>query len=395
MSTPAANVVKIDWKEVCPWTILFQAFGLAFHVRQVFVGVIAAGLIAGAQWWIQGIAFPYANLQHDVTRHYLSYWPMAPMVDLVSPIWWAGINPDNLGRPASAPPIEALGLAHYGFYWTSVTWLGVGRSALLLVWTLLVGGLAGGIIARRAALEFTREENANLWQTTRFVFSRAIDYLSAPLLPLCGVVALGLCGVLLGCLARGIPGLLSAVTAIWIVLLAFGILAACLTFAVVAGWPMMVAAVSVNAGDGFDALSRGFGFVLDRWRYYAWCALFLTVYGNVALFIMLTAIRWGDALASESISLGLGSQQQTVWAANGANSPWHVTLCLLLTGFAYSFFWSGMSLTYLLLRKSLDNAPLKDIFVDDGSSEQDGLGALLNKNPPSEPPTLLPIIDLP
>ncbi|MDB5386167.1 MAG: hypothetical protein JWM11_1813 [Planctomycetaceae bacterium] len=386
MSTPAANVVKIDWKQVCPWMILFQTIGLAFHLRQIFVGLVAAGLIALAQWYIQGVALPYANLPCDLTHQLWSRWPLAPLVDLVSPIWVAGCVVSLSDANSTPGPV---------LIWSGLTWYGLARCCLLVTWTLLIGGLAGGILSRRAAFQFAREESVSLWQTTQFVLKRAIDYLSAPILPLCGVIAIGLCGLLAGWLANGIPNATSGLAAIWIVPWAFGVLAACLLFTVFAGWPMMVAAVSVNAGDGFDALSRGFGFVLDRWRYYAWCTLLMIAYGNLAIFIILTALSWGDSLASESISLGLGTQPHAAWTLTAENNPWYWTISLLLTGFAYSYFWSGMTLIYVLLRKSLDNAELTDIFVDAGTAEEDDLGALLNKNPPSEPPTLLPIIDLP
>jgi hypothetical protein len=266
---------------------------------------------------------------------------------------------------------------------------------MMLAWTLLIGGLAGGILARRAALEFAKEESASLWQSTQFVCKRAIDYVSAPFLPLGGVLVLGLCCVLLGLVARAIPYSESFLAAIWISPVVCGILMACLTFAVFAGWPMMVAAVSINAGDGFDALSRGFGFVLDRWRYYAWCVFLLLLYGNVVMRIVLLAIFWGDLLAGGTIGFGFGSPPQAAWNLNSPTHPWRWLVSLFSTGFAYSFFWSGMALTYLLLRKSLDNAELTDIYVDDSGAESDGLAALLNKPPPADPPTLLPIIDLP
>jgi hypothetical protein len=385
MSTPAANVVKIDWKQVCPWTILFQAFGLALHVRQIFVGVIAAGLIAGAEYLIQGSALPYANLNPDLSQQYFSQWPLAPLMDLMYPLECATYNAE--------PSVSGV---RPFFAYVGMNWYGLGRCCLLLAWTLLVGGLAGGILCRRAAFEFAREESVSLWQTTRFVLKRAVDYLSAPALPICGVFAIVLVGLLCGWLMRAIAISGIDLAAMWIFPLAFGILAACLSFAIFAGWPMMVAAVSINGGDGFDALSRGFGFVIDRWRYYAWCTLLLILYGNVTLYILLTFIHWGDLLASESIFLGLGSQPHAnVWTFTSAESPWRWPLSLLLTGYAYSFFWSGMTLTYLLLRKSLDNAELNDVYLDEATVDPDGLGSLVTKPPTSEPPTLLPIIDLP
>jgi hypothetical protein len=88
MSTPATHVVKVDWKQVFPWLILFQTFGLSFHVRQVFVGMVAALLITLGKWLILGIsweslfALPYFGVE------YCSLWPLAPFQDLTLATSW-------------------------------------------------------------------------------------------------------------------------------------------------------------------------------------------------------------------------------------------------------------------------------------------------------------------
>jgi hypothetical protein len=383
MSTPAANVVKIDWKQVCPWFVLFQTFGLALHVRQILVGSIAAIAIGAPQWYMLGESMPYVHFSPAPGNLTAYFWPLAPLVDLVSSLFHTSHNSAVVFPNGEiSNPSQVL------------TWFDLGRGMLLTGWTLVVGGLAGGILTRRAAFEFAREESVGLWKSTRYVLGRSLDYFSAPLLPLCGVLAIGICGLVTGWVLRGLPSPTSLVAALWLVPLLFGVLAACLLFTVFAGWPMMVAAVSVNGGDGFDALSRGFGFVLDRWRYYAFCLLFLVAYGNVALSIVLTALQWGESFANSSISMGL-SQIAHATTLGAANDPWHCFLSILLTGFAYSFFWSFMTVTYLLLRKSLDNAELDNIYLDENPNEPDGLAALLKKNPVPDPTRdLLPIITI-
>lgn len=381
MSLPVTHVVKVSWKQILPWLILWQSFGLALHVRQVLVGSLAAFAIAVPHWYLLGESMPYVHLQPSPTNIQGVLWPLAPVMDLLAPLMQTAETTES-------------GLV------AIPTWTTVGKGVFLTLWTLLIGGLAGGVLARRAAFEFAREESTGLWKTSRFVFGRAADYLSAPLLPLAAVVFIGVCGMLSGWFAGLIGRAISLesgiLTAIWILPLVCGVFAACLSLAIIAGWPMMVAAVSVNGGDGFDALSRGFGCVLDRWRYYAFCTLFLLLYGNVALFMTLVVLNWGEALTNSSIALGLGALPHPAWTLDSALNPWHCFLSILFTGFAYSFFWSGMTLTYLLLRKSLDDAELDSIYLDDPVDDSDGLAALLKKNPvPEQAPTLLPIIDLP
>lgn len=381
MSTPATHVVKVDWKQVFPWMILFQTFGLSLHVRQIFVGIVAALLIAAGKWLILGREWTHALPLPPLGGPYYSLWPLAPLEDLAISITWLRQAISLLQGPlivVSTPSLSELT-----------------RLVLMFLWTVVVGGLAGGILSRRAAIEFAKEESASLWQTTRYVWKRAIDYVSAPLLPMCGVAVIGTCCLVMGLVVQMVPYSENVLAFIWIGPLLCGILMVCLTVAVFAGWPMMVAAVSINGGDGFDALSRGFGFVLDRWRYFAWCVFLHFLYGNIVMRIVLLAIFWGNVLAGGMVATGLGRQPFDGGPITSSISPWLWLVSLFSMGFAYSFFWSGMTLTYLLLRKSLDNAELTDVYIDESSADPDGLTALLNKNPPTDPPTLLPIIDLP
>lgn len=385
MSTPPANVVKIDWKHVAPWTALFQTFGLALHVRQVFVGTIAALLIAAPQWNLlddAGKAFTLAINTNRLTFADSATWTMAPLLDLIRPLF------SFTSSEVTVPDLTTSD--------QSVPWSAQAVRLGLMIWTFIIGGLAGGILVRRAGIEFTREESLSLRATIRYVLKRSFDYISAPLLPFCGVLAIGLMGVALGLLFRLIPGSIHVLAATWIVPLTCGVLAATLLFAVIAGWAMMVSAISINSGDGFDALSRGFGCVLDRWRYYAFCVAILLGYGYVALFIVLKLLEWGHEFAVTALIMGLGQLGATINTPGPMHETWNLFISLLLRGLAYSFFWSGMMLTYLLLRKSLDNAELNSIYVDEPENSPDGLAALRQKNPvPEAMPTLLPIIELP
>ncbi len=379
MATPVAQVVKVNWKLVFPWLALFRALGLALHVRQIFVGMIAVLLIAAGENIIGAIPLP-RGLPGTPFDSSLVSWVLLPWVDLIYPLLpkWMFSNSATFSSP--------------GLDWSDKL-----RILFRFTWVFVIGGLAGGILVRRAGMEFAREESVGLLSTVRFVLKRSVDYLSAPALPLGAVAALWVPLWLLGFVAEvisapvglGLGGYL--LFAVWGLVHAVGIVMAILLIAVFLGWPMMIAAVSINGGDGFDGLSRGFGFVLDRWRYYAWCVLLMIFYGGLSLCLVMIVLRGGEYLALAALSSGASG-----WYTQGTESPWHILKSILVRGFAYSFFWSSMAIIYLVLRQSVDNAELHDIYVEGSPQDSDGLQSLINPSlPDPPPPTLLPIINQP
>ena len=142
MSTPPANVVKIDWEHVAPWTALFQTFGLALHVRQVFVGTIAALLIAAPQWNLlddAGKVFSFAISTNRLTFADSATWTMAPLLDLIRPLF------SFTSSEVTVPDLTTSD--------QSVPWSAQAVRLGLMIWTFIIGGLAGGILVRRAGIE--------------------------------------------------------------------------------------------------------------------------------------------------------------------------------------------------------------------------------------------------
>ena len=379
MATPVAQIVKVNWKLVFPWLALFRALGLALHGRQICVGVTAVLLIAVGERLIGGIPFPQNIPALEVGSPLIS-WVLLPWVDVAYPL----VSPAAFRDPVAVISRETTG---------SWTWL---QPLLRFVWILVVSSLAGGVLVRRAGMEFAKEDSVGLLATIRFVMNRCVDYLSAPTLPLAAVWFLGLLLWCTGLLIRAIPDAAYLVSAAWGCALIIGIVMAVLSIAVFLAWPMMIAAVSINGGDGFDGLSRGFGFVLDRWRYYAWCVGIMATYGSLSLLLAVEVLRLGDFFAITSLSAGANETYVRFLPEVLPGSVWPCSVSLVVRGFAYSFFWSSMAMIYLVLRQSLDNAELHDIYVEGTGPESDGLPSLVNPvQPAPQSPTLLPIINQP
>lgn len=389
MATPVTEVVKINWKQIFPWLALFRALGMSLHVRQVMVGVIAVSLIAAGQTWLLESPFPRPSILYsqDLGGDFSeSVW--VPVADQVYPLIMPYLIVDP-GATAPSPPTA----------WQLTKLL------LTIAWGLIIGSLAGGVLARRSAFEFAREESLSLKEAVLYVKRRSFDYLSAPALPLCAALALGLVLILAGSIARWLPGGGYLVSATWSLLYLCGLTMAVLLLTVLAAWPMMVAAVSVNGGDGFDALSRGFGFVMDRWRYYAWCLCIMTAYGGLCALMLGLAKQYGETLILASLSRGWGPSAITDLPRLLPAGAWENCLSLIGSGLAYSFFWSSMTIIYVVLRKSVDNADLQELYLDGGPENADDLQALINPQIPPAPraddahsppgPTLLPIIEPP
>lgn len=368
MATPVAEVVKVNWKQLCPWLALFRALGLSLHVRQVFVGTVAATLMTLIS---MGVAGPSVVDQPSLTNTELDLSVCRPLLDVA--------------RPIMGPHTPSLvGAGHPG-------WLDLVKLLVELVFAFVIVGFAGGILVRRAAFEFCREETLSLKDAGQYVLSRWLDYLSAPALPMGGVLSLMAGLMLLGGLVRIIPGLSYVVAALWGLVVIVGLGTGLLLVLTLAAWPMMIAAVSVSGADGFDALSRGFGFVIDRWRYYGWCVVVMCAYGGLCLMIGLVIKFVGEqVLATYMIRRSTALELPQLLSAG----TWSVVLTIIYRGLSYSFFWSSITIIYLVLRKSVDNAELTDVHFEGGPSESDDLQALIN--PQLGPgPTLLPIIDPP
>ena len=86
MATPVAEVVKVNWKQLFPWLALFRAPGLALHVRQIFVGVVAAGLIELGHSILLGSYQPRRLRHMTLFSEDFLVWIWAPLLDLIWPL---------------------------------------------------------------------------------------------------------------------------------------------------------------------------------------------------------------------------------------------------------------------------------------------------------------------
>lgn len=113
--------------------------------------------------------------------------------------------------------------------------------------------------------------------------------------------------------------------------------------------------------------------------------------------VVFMVMRIGEVFSLWSLTQGSGLTKVGDLTLPALLPPkgWEICLNLIGAGLAYSFFWSNMAVIYVVLRKSVDNANLDDIYVDGELPASDELQSLLNLQMPAAGPTLLPIIDPP
>lgn len=302
-------------------------------------------------------------------------------------------------------------------FWARVYFL------LVLVWTLAVWALFGGAIARNAAVQIARQEKIGPLEALRFAARRYISLLTAPLFPLVIVAVIVLVLVIFG-LFHMIPGFGDIVVdgLFWWLPLLLGLAMAVVLVGLV-GWPLMIATVSTEGTDTWEAVSRSYSYVYQApWHYIFYGAVAL-VYGAVLVFfvglmgsLMVYLAKWGVSQGTarvrepsylfvyaptsfgwRALLLEGGKVDGEVLAENGrineraysklvGNDPdyqgadrmtwynkvgaflvavWLYLAFLLILGFGYSYFWSAGTIIYLLLRRKVDDAEMDEIYLEE------------------------------
>ncbi|MDD4891616.1 MAG: hypothetical protein PHU85_16990, partial [Phycisphaerae bacterium] len=172
------------------------------------------------------------------------------------------------GQPGQDPLglLASLALMGYGIIWLAAThWV---YAILLFVPMLLIWSVAGGAIARAAALQATRDEKAGITECVKFGLKKVLSFLASPLVPVVVFLVVGLLTALVVGLAGTIPGF----GGIWLgitfgLALIGGVIMAFLLIGLLAGGLLMAPTIAVEGSDTFDACTRSYQFVLARpWR---------------------------------------------------------------------------------------------------------------------------------
>ena len=352
VETPGMMPVdRIPFRRWFPWIRLTQAISLALSVRQLVIAMLAVGAL-----WLGHIGverlLPESRVATSFTvtlgsdRNFATIprlpWPPSQISELAQP--WKEIV---------APAYFAL-LPNQN--WSLRLRLKAHLICSLFIWTLF--GLA---LCRQAGRRFSCEEQGSLRRSLKFGATRWWRGIVAPLIPAAAATLLAL-----GALLLILPGRMPVVGTPFLVLVSPIIVLLCfaaawLLIAIALGWPLMIAAVSVDDCDGFGGLSRSYSMWTGRPWYYAWCVI-------VSAFVGVIATALAGAIGLVTISLIRLVSLQALSASSTVQWLMHLVhfiIALLFQAYCVSFFWTCATISYLMLRQSVDSMPLEIIAPDE------------------------------
>lgn len=380
---PSGGIVhEVRWSDALPWWILFRAAGAAFAPTVIFLALF--GVVAMEAGWSAcdraGLAVPVTGghvVLTQVGRGDLALLsprgenstrtslPMRTQAIPWLPSWVAPMIPETL--------VDLMVLVAIPFQPTSAMSDVLAASARL-AWFILVWAIFGTAITRCVAIKLAGEEPVGPVGAIAYGSKKWPPAVSSVLFVLVGIFALSIPGALLGLAMRTDLGTY-VVGLLWPLVLLGAVVLAILAIGVAVGWPLMVAAVGVERADSFQAISTAFSYVYQRPLHYAFHAL-------VALIVAIPACAAAGVLAETTATLamwaasfGMGHDRTAVVvtqlgsdggaAALGPLRFWTHGLVTLVTAFAWGYFWSLATASYLVLRHEVDGTEMDEVVIDE------------------------------
>jgi len=412
MPDPKPPLGDVAWWELFPWLRLLRALRVALQARLIVLGAIGLlGTIFG--WWLIGSMFTTAGGTNETRlATWIAAYGSCPWTDhSASP---GNEAPFASGRLARGPNFTDLGAANselgseMGVAETRSSSIGqpprLGRApsdpvfsiwwqlsapfrqafdadlrftelAFLLMcalWALAVWGLMGGMITRMAAMRLGRDEGVGLAEAFSHARRRWTSYFAAPLFPLLGVMLIVIPLAIGGALMRFDVGVyLGAV--LWPLALIAGLVIALLLAGAGLGWPLMWATISTEGTDCFDALSRSYSYVYAHPLRYLLYMSFVAFWGLLGWYLV--SMFGGGVIHVTAWAASWGTGNERMWGEildghgtagfMGAIGFWNGCVRVLISGFAYAYFWTASTAVYLVLRHEVDGAEMDEVYVDE------------------------------
>lgn len=359
------NVRPTRLARLFPWTRLLRAPSIALDTRKLVLGAI--GLILS---WIgtTGLDRMFQREVHTsiLSRSQTMIGPSPSVTSL-----------DSMLRIVAEPFVVMI-QPFFRIFQTEPGLDGFFHAILSAIWLVLVWGILGGAIARIAAIQHSTGRRIGLVPAVRFALTRFVPLVGAPLSPMIGIAFFTVLCVPIGLLYR-IPGNVGTTLAgiLGFLPMLAGLVMALLLAGLAIGWPLMTATVAVEADDAFDTLSRSYSYVTQRPGLYGAYALVSWGVGIIgfAVISLLSGLViqmaiWGltfGGVAPRVSGLFLGDPNLGETPA-AIHSFWISAVRLLTHSWLYGYFFTAVTLIYVLLRKDVDGTPFHEL---GGMSSQD------------------------
>lgn len=402
MTDKHITVDAIRWHSVLPWLHLLRAGRLAFRLRVWLLGFAAVAVFGWSSWALEKLPF-IDGIYAGPSGPFVPTSPGIPHIKNAggpghtSPTLSMILRGDLKGMESAITtmlfwPVEMvstpLGLLHLRHNsWSKLAHLWTWGLFALIVWGILAGALT-----RMIGMRFARDESLSLRKALAFSLRNWQSYVYAPLLPMLGVLLLAAVGDGFGLLSN----LCSSLSAVLATLLAFvptlcGLAMSALLLLTVIAWPLMVAAISVEGSDGFDGLSRAFGYVMNRPLYFVFLVLLTKYVAALAIAVPWVVCETGLWLAEWSLHWSIAEHAAYVGLVTDF---WASVVHGLQIGAVVSFFWSATVVIYFLLRQSDDGTPLDQVYIPGPPPKPEPLplvGVAASQQPVIERPVTEPV----
>lgn len=427
-----ANTTDDGWLEASGLLHIFRILGLAVHPAKLGIGLLAIivtfllGWTLDAIWQLrsgvdeQAIARfvvateldqPYEQRNGDfgIFQVFRDHQRRCVLGFLGSSIPGASVAAGTsvgtyMQVHSAAQPLRNLAGVMIGSWWLMrhhtlyAVFFGFGA---LLIWSF-----AGGAICRLAAVQFARDEKLTAGPALRYARAKLFGgFFLAPCIPLILIGATALL-LALGGLVLLIPvlGDLIAGLAFFLALVG-GFVISMLLLGIIVGGSLFWPSVAVEGADAFDAFSRGLSYPLSKpwkWAMYTVITLvyasFCWVFVNLFTYLMLTVTRSMVSFGTAPFGWGLNDAEgptlnklERIWPLGGPNNlyvlpdwsqlAWYEHISAVLVGFCVvmviglmwsflaSFYFSGSTVIYFLLRRDVDGTELSDLYLDAAEKE--------------------------
>ncbi len=415
MPESTVDFTKIDWKKTFPWVRLFRVFRTAIDLRMLLLGCVAVVLLSTGDAVLSHL--PYAPPREKLDT--LFGWNERPTgAAAFAPPEATWRNPWRALLTAEADwgvvlrPVQTVVSPVHTILHAKATWSLKFFAWTRLAWVLCVWAVVAGAMCRIAAVEQARDTKISLISAVKYSLGNFPAYMTATLLPVAGI---GLFWIL--CIVGGFLGRIPYVGSpllgfLWGLELVFGFVMAMILIGAAAGWPLMYATISTEASDGFDGFSRAYSYVFSRPWHYAWFAIVALAYGAIVITFVYFVAALVAYLSAAGVSSSLGTTGTNgllLGAPDSVGGPglltgaptgtlnvgtffagmWLQAMGLLISGFVASYFWTAVTVIYLLLRQVDDATDFHEVAVPEEKETDDLLplvGVAASEQPVIERP---------
>ncbi len=422
---------RTDWVEGSGLPHLFRILGLAVHPAKLglaLAAIILTLVLGGVLNWLSTLG---GGVDETAVPRFIEARALDQVYEEpegnrgVLSVWWEHQEQSILGMLGSsgmaATPADLYGTAGLsGGRWSSFVSAGYGTWWFLRchpIWFILfgIGSLiiwsgGGGAICRIAALQFARDEKLTMKEAIYYARDHLFGgYVLAPIIPLAFMIIIMLLMVAAGVLLwiPVVGDLLGGLTFIFSILGGFVI--AVLLLGLFVGGHLFWPAVAAEGQDAYDAFSRALSYAFSKpWKTVLYGVIAI-IYANIC-WILLNLFTFFALRVTHGV-VGFGTSPFGWWGQRGTveepltklDSLWplaypgaiHVwpdwtsltwyeyisafliTIWLLLVlglvwSFLCSFYYSGSTVIYFLLRRDVDKTDLDDVYLEERTGLEAG-----------------------